>query len=285
MTRKLIFIKEKIRRISGPWKGISKHHVGPHAAQAAFFFVLSLMPLLLLLMTMIRFIPVTQEDMMFGVEQIFPSTMIDLIESIITQAHAQSNTVIPVTIIIAMWSAAKGVLAVISGLNDIYHGTETRNFLYLRIRAILYTLIFLIAIILSLVVFVFGNSIRFFVHEHLPFLGQAVDFIVRIRMVFIFITLITFWTLVYKFLPDRKKEAKMSIKHELPGAVFTAGGWLMLSFVFSIYLDVFTGFSTMHGSLTTIILLLLWLYLCMYTILLGGEINMVLDEYLRRKKS
>ena len=285
MIRKLRLAKAKINKKNAPWKGISEHHVGPHAAQAAFFFVLSLMPLLLLLMTMIRFIPVTQEDMMFGVEQIFPSTMIDLIESIITQAHAQSNTVIPVTIVIAMWSAAKGVLAVISGLNDIYHGTETRNFLYLRIRAMLYTLIFLVAILLSLVVFVFGNSIRSFVHEYLPFLGQAVDFIVRIRMVFIFITLITFWTLVYKFLPDRKKEAKMSIKHELPGAVFTAGGWLMLSFVFSIYLDVFTGFSTMHGSLTTIILLLLWLYLCMYTILLGGEINMVLDEYLRRKKS
>ena len=53
----------------------------------------------------------------------------------------------------------------------------------------------------------------------------------------------------------------------------------MISFVFSIYLDVFTGFSTMYGSLTTIILILLWFYMCMYVILLGGEINALLETY------
>ena len=69
------------------------------------------------------------------------------------------------------------------------------------------------------------------------------------------------------------------MKKQLPGAVFTACGWQLISFVFSIYLDVFTGFSTMYGSLTTIILILLWFYMCMYVILLGGEINALLERY------
>ena len=68
------------------------------------------------------------------------------------------------------------------------------------------------------------------------------------------------------------------MKRQLPGAVFTACGWLLISLVFSMYLDIFTGFSTMYGSLTMIILIMLWLYMCMYVILLGGEVNALLER-------
>ena len=75
------------------------------------------------------------------------------------------------------------------------------------------------------------------------------------------------------------------MKQQLPGAVFTACGWLLMSFVFSVYLDIFTGFTDMYGSLTTIILIMLWLYFCMYVILLGGELNALLEGYGRRWES
>ena len=163
-----------------------------------------------------------------------------------------------------------------------YDNTETRNYLYLRLRASFYTVIFILAIILSLVLSVFGNRISLMMYEHVPFLSKVVDFIIRIRTVVSLVVLTIFWDLVYKFLPNRKNRGKTTLRKQLPGALFTASGWLLFSFFFSVYLDVFTGFSSMYGSLTTIILIMLWLYVCMYIILLGGEVNAML-EGLQRK--
>lgn len=258
---------------------VNSHHTGAYAAQAAYFFVLSLIPIFLLLLTMVQFTPVTMNDVMEAVLQVFPQSVAPLIRSIVIQVYTQSGTVIPVTILVALWSAGKGVLSVTSGLNCIYAKTETRNYFYLRIRASFYTVLFLLAIMLSLILSVFGNSISVMLYEHVPFLSKVVDFIIRIRTFVTLVVLTIFWDLVYKFLPNRKNRAKTTLRRQLPGAVFTACGWLLISFIFSVYLDIFTGFTNMYGSLTTIILILLWLYVCMYIILLGGEVNALLERF------
>ena len=77
---------------------------------------------------------------------------------------------------------------------------------------------------------------------------------------------------MYKFLPNRKDW----LRKQIPGALFSAIGWQVVSWIFSMYLDIFEGFSDMYGSLTTIVLIMLWLYFCMYCILLGAEVNIVL---------
>ncbi len=260
-------------------KTVGSHHTGAYAAQAAYFFVLSLIPIFLLLLTMVQFTPVTMVDVLQAVLQVFPESVAPLIRSILVQVYTQSSGMIPLTIIIALWSAGKGVLSVTSGLNCIYANTETRNYLYLRLRASVYTVIFLLAIMLSLVLSVFGNSISALLYEHLPFLSKVVDFIIRIRTLVTLVVLTVFWDLVYKFLPNRSNRAKTTLRRQLPGALFTSCGWLLISFVFSIYLDIFTGFSSMYGSMTTIILVMLWLYGCMYIILLGGELNALLEGF------
>ncbi|MCU6746522.1 MULTISPECIES: YihY/virulence factor BrkB family protein [Lachnospiraceae] len=261
---------------------IGSHHTGAYAAQAAYFFVLSLIPIIILLLTLVQFTSVPMEDVMGAVLQVFPTSVEGLIRSIVLEVYTRSGSIIPFTIIVALWSAGKGVLSVTSGLNCIYDNTETRNYLYLRIRASFYTVIFILAIILSLVLSVFGNRISLMMYEHVPFLSKVVDFIIRIRTVVSLVVLTIFWDLVYKFLPNRKNRGKTTLRKQLPGALFTASGWLLFSFFFSVYLDVFTGFSSMYGSLTTIILIMLWLYVCMYIILLGGEVNAML-EGLQRK--
>ena len=98
------------------------------------------------------------------------------------------------------------------------------------------------------------------------------------------VVLTLFWDMVYKYLPNRTNLSKTTMKQQLPGAVFTSCGWLLISFIFSVYLDIFTGFSSMYGSLTTIILIMLWLYVCMYVILLGGELNALLEGLEERRE-
>lgn len=276
-------IKKVVGKIYRLTSIVGSHHTGAYAAQSAYFFVLSLIPIILLLLTMVQFTPVTQTDVMEAVMQIFPKTVEGTIASIVGQVYAQSGSIIPVTILVAVWSAGKGVLSVTSGLNCIYDNTETRNYLYLRFRASVYTVIFILAIALSLTLSVFGNSISLIVYKHVPFLTTVMDFIIKIRTLVTLVVLTLFWDLVYKFLPNRTNLSKTTMKQQLPGAIFTSCGWLLISFVFSVYLDVFTGFSTMYGSLTTIILIMLWLYGCMYVILLGGEVNALLEGYGTRR--
>ncbi len=276
-------VKSITRKINRLASILGSHHTGAYAAQAAYFFVLSLIPIILLLLTMVQFTPVTRQDVMAAVTQVFPTSVEGLISSIVDQVYRQSSTIIPVTIIVALWSAGKGVLAMTSGMNLIYENTETRNYFYLRLRASFYTVIFILAIVLSLSLSVFGNSISIIVYKHVPVLTTIMDFLIRIRTLLTLVVLTLFWDMVYKYLPNRTNLSKTTMKQQLPGAVFTSCGWLLISFIFSVYLDIFTGFSSMYGSLTTIILIMLWLYVCMYVILLGGELNALL-EGLEEKK-
>lgn len=278
-------VKKFRTKISRLMAGVTIHHTGAYAAQAAYFFVLSLIPIILLLLTMVQFTPVTRLDVIGAVTQIFPSTVEGLISSVVDQVYQQSGSVIPITIIVALWSAGKGVLSMTSGLNLIYDNTETRNYIYLRIRASFYTVIFILAIVLSLTLSVFGNSISLLVYAHIPVLTGIMKFIIGIRTLLTLAVLTLFWALVYKYLPNRINRSKTTMWQQLPGAVFTSCGWLLISFVFSIYLDIFTGFSSMYGSLTTIILIMLWLYVCMYAILLGGELNVFLEGLRQKEKN
>ncbi len=278
-------MKEKFNRIKGyafrVMDVVSSHHTGAYAAQAAYFFVLSMIPIILLLLTMVQFTSLTKDYIMNAVLQAFPTTVEGLIESIVDQVYSQSGTIIPITVLVALWSAGRGVLSITNGLNCVYESRETRNYVYLRIRASLYTVIFLVAIILSLVLSVFGNRIAIMLNQHFPVLVRLIDTVIRSRTLITLCILTLFWDTVYKYLPNRKNIGKTTMKKQLPGAIFTACAWQVISFIFSIYLDIFTGFTTMYGSLTMIILIMLWLYMCMYVILLGGEVNALLQRAIK----
>lgn len=275
---------EKLRRIflkvSQIPDQVSKVHVGAYAAQAAYFLMLCMIPIILLLLTLVQFTPVTKADVMTAVIKVFPSSVDSMITSIVNQVYNQSTGIIPITLIVALWSAGKGVLSITTGLNSIYGCPETRNYFFLRIRATLYTVMFAVVILLLLVLSVFGNSLNLFILEHLPFMSRTADWLIEARTFISPAVLVVFCLLIYKFLPNRRDR----LIKQLPGAAFAALGWMVVSWIFSIYLDIFKGFSSMYGSLTTIVLIMLWMYFCMYCILLGGEMNVLLAGKIFEKK-
>ena len=273
-------IKDIYQKIMNITADIAADTVGAYAAQSAYFFMLCLIPIILLLITMVQYTPVTKADVMTAVIQVFPASVENLITSIVNQVYNQSMGIIPVTIIVAMWSAGKGVLAMASGLNCIYSCRETRNYIVLRIRSTVYTLLFIVVIILLLVLSVFGNTLNLFIARHIPFLKRIADWLIETRAVITPTVLVIFSLMLYKFLPNRRGR----FRDQLPGAMFAAVGWMVISWVFSIYLDVFKGFSSMYGSLTTIVLIMLWMYFCMYCILLGGEMNVLMEGKIFEKK-
>lgn len=268
-------MREILKKIKNITDKIAKDHISAYAAQSAFFIMLSLVPILLLLMTMVKFTPITQADIMAAAYELFPKTVSSTIISIVNEVYSQTGTAISVSLLVALWSAGKGVLAISNGLNTIRGQVETRNYIFLRLRAAIYTVLFLLAIILSLVFLGFGNSISMLVNQYVPVFQYVMDFIIETRTIIMILVLIIFSLSIYMFLPNKRRR----LRSQFPGAIFTAFGWTFASFIFSVYMDIFKGFSNMYGSLTTIVIIMLWLYFCMYVMLLGGEINDLLEQW------
>ncbi len=268
-------MREIFKKIKNITDKIAEDHISAYAAQSAFFIMLSLVPILLLLMTLVRFTPITQADIMTAAYELFPKTVSSTIISIVNEVYSQTGTAISVSLLVALWSAGKGVLAISNGLNTIRGQIETRNYIFLRLRAAIYTVLFLLAIILSLVFLGFGNSISMLVNKYIPVFQYVMDFIIETRTIIMILVLIVFSLSIYMFLPNKRRR----LRSQFPGAIFTAFGWTLASFIFSVYMDIFKGFSNMYGSLTTIVIIMLWLYFCMYVMLLGGEMNDLLEQW------
>lgn len=259
------------------FQDMEKSHLKAYAAEAAFFLVLSLVPAILLLLTLIKYTPVTEADVMVAVLEVFPSDINILVGYIVEEVYSKSTSVIPFTALVAVWSASRGVLSIGNGLNWIYGVEKERNYIYTRVRATLYTLIFVLAIVLSLVVLVFGNAIAVFIAQYVPVVEHVIHLIIEVRVLVSLGVLTAVFMMAYRWLP-MGTYAGNNLRNQFPGALFTAVGWLGCSLAFSVYVDIFDGFTNMYGSLTTIVLIMLWLYFCMYFLLIGARINVYIEE-------
>lgn len=142
-------IRKLIQMVRGFTRKMNEDHVSAYAAQAAYFVILSFIPCLLLLMTSVQYTPLTKEQVADVLVRAVPENFEGLISNIVNEVYAKSLAVVPITAILAMWSGGKGIQSLTNGLNCVYEVKETRNYLATRFRSILYTLIFLSAIILT----------------------------------------------------------------------------------------------------------------------------------------
>lgn len=246
------------------------------SAQAAFFIIISFFPFIMLLLSIIHHFPVQERTNMLKVfMQIFPTAISSLIAKVIMEANSTTSTgtLISITAITALWTAGKGFLAIMKGLNSVYEIKETRKYLYLRIMSTIYTLVFAIMLIASMILLVFGNRLYLWIEQKLPVLQNLALLIISLRTIVGLITLLIFFLLVYVAIPNRKTR----LMNELPGAFLCAGGWMGFSYAFSYYID-HSNYSSMYGSLTTIVLFMLWMYFCMYILFIGAEINLMFEN-------
>lgn len=265
------------KRIRGFMDRLDEKHVSAYAAKTAYFIMLSFIPCLMLLFTMIQFTSLSKADVMTLFVKIFPDTIDALVISIIDEIYGKSITTISVSVLVVLWSAGKGITAIIQGLNSVFDVEETRNYLMLRIYGAFYTVLMILMILVLLVLIVFGNKIQGIILENVPMLHNVTDTILRGRYLISLPLLMFIFAVIYHFMPNRKG----TFKQQLPGAVFAAISWSLFSFFFSLYVDYFSNMTNMYGSLTTLIVVMLWLYICMYLMLIGAVINSI---YMEKKR-
>lgn len=247
------------------------------AAQAAFFIFIAFFPFAMVILSLIKFFPIFNSEGLLEIDFSFISpTVSELIKSIIIEAGERgSGALISVTSVAALWASSKGVIGIINGLNSVYKTTEKRSYIRLRLTALLYTLVFLIILVLTLGLLVFGNSLFNFVIELVPPLGDISFFVDVSRWLLGMLLLVLFFMFLYTVIPERKTR----MRNELPGAVISAVGWMGFSALYSFYIDNIANYSSIYGSLTAIVLLMLWLYFCMVILFFGAEVNDILRTH------
>lgn len=262
-------ISEIYLLVKGFLNQLKKDSISAFAAQAAFFLILSIAPFSSLLLTLIHFLPITEATVMDALLTVVPTPLEPMISTVIGELFNQSNgTVISISALVAIWSAGKAIMAIIRGLNSVYHVPEKRNYILLRLISALYTIILISAFSITMVLMVLGNFLHSFFAKNIPFLAEIISFFIENKILLTIGFLIVLFFFIYRLVPSESTKL-----FTLPGAVFSSVAWVLFSYLFSIYIDNFTRYSYTYGSISAIGLVMLWIYICMYIVFIGAEIN------------
>ena len=247
---------------------LSRDNINAFASGTAFFFFLSLVPTLVIICFLLPYTPLTEGDLITAIADVVPGFLETITVSLVKQIYARSVSTLPIAILILIWSSGKGMLALMRGLNVVNGVTESRNYFLLRLEASFYMVITVAAIIISLGVSVFGEILLRAIMRAVPQAVEMMAFLMHFRFLFVWGILTFVFTITYTYVPNKK----LKMSYQIPGAVFSAIGWNVFSFFFSIYIDNFNGMS-LYGSLSTIVMMMFWLYFCLYIFLIGANLN------------
>lgn len=248
---------------------ITSLHIGVYASHTSFFMVLSLFPMLVLLMSLLRYTGIAVDTLTDILEGVIPGALMGSAKRLILNTYqSTTGTVLSLSALTALWSASRGIHGLVIGLNAVYRVPENRGYFYTRFVSVVYTFLFLVVLLLTLLLNIFGNTLlRLF---PVGFLFRIID----LRSILLLLVQTALFTAVFMVLPNRKNK----FRHSLPGAVFASLGWLIFTKLYSVYVERFAGLSNVYGSVYAVALSMLWLYFCISILFYGGALNRLLME-------
>ena len=264
---------EKIKKIISV---IMEDNIGLYAAQASFFLVISVIPFMMFVFTVVApFIEIDPQSIINTVSSFAPAPVSELISNVISELTVRSASVpiISVTAVSSLWLASRGIMALHAGLNHI-NETQRHGYIYVRLISVLYVVAFIATLVLTLIFIGFGGKLEEFLIYRSVRLSHIVHLLLKGKSIIFFVYLTFIFALIYKFLPEERP----TFKSVLPGAAFAAACWLGFSFFYSLYIDNFSNYTLVYGSLAAVVLLMLWLYFCMNIFLCGALLNKLIKN-------
>jgi membrane protein len=243
------------------------------SAQLSYFFILSLFPFLIFLITLLGYLPISQEDVLNTIKEFAPGDSMQIIGDTLEQILNEKNgKLLSFGIIATLWSASNGINAIVRAFNKAYDVNESRSFFVARGMAILLTIAMVFVIIIALLLPVFGREIGVFIFSNFGFSHEFLTVWNTLRFLVSGIILFIVFTALYFVAPNKR----LHIKDGLPGAFAATIGWIVVSLAFSYYVGNFANYSATYGSIGGVIVLMVWFYLSGMIIILGGELNAML---------
>lgn len=261
---------EKLKKLAAY---LGRQQVPLYAANASFFLVLSVFPVLVVLLALMRYTGLQVETFTDLVGQVVPGALMPMVNRLVLSAYVNSTgTVLSVSAVAALWSASRGMYSFIMGLNAIYDVKENRGYIRTRLMSVGYTFAFLVVLVLTLVLHVFGADLLDML-EHLPipeFLLSLLD----LRVFLLLILQTALFCAMFMVLPNDRNR----LGESLPGALLASIGWQVFTNLYSVYSQKFTAYASIYGSVYVVALGMLWLYFCICIVFYGGVLNKTLRK-------
>ncbi|TMW74080.1 YihY/virulence factor BrkB family protein [Alteribacter natronophilus] len=245
------------------------------AAAQAYYYLLSAVPLMILLLSVLPYLNLDPDAAVAVLQSVMPSETASVFEeTVVDVVSTERGGLLTFGALGTVWTASLAMNAFIQAQNSAYNVTETRSFLKARLVSIVLTVCIIIALIVVLLLPVFGDILISFVSSAaaLPPETEQLMRVLRYVVSVVIITLIL--TALYYFAPNRRNR----ILSVMPGALFATLAWQLVSFGFSYYVSNFGNYAATYGSLGGVIVLMLWFFLTGIILVVGGEMNAILQR-------
>jgi membrane protein len=258
---------------------VQAHDVVGYAARLAYFFLFSICPLLIVLTSLLGMVSGGEQirsELLQYFQTALPRSAYQLVASTLSEiTHQSAPGKLSVGLVFTIASASSGMVAIIQGLNTAYEVREARGWLWRRIVAIELTLAVALLIISALAIFLYGDELGAFIAGNVGFkpLFETAWPFVQWPLVVTFVVLGL--ALIYRFAPNVPRQHWRSA---FPGSAVAFLVWLVASAGLRLYLRFFNTYSTLYGSLGAVMILMLWFYFFGIAVLVGGEVNSVLEQ-------
>jgi membrane protein len=257
-------------------RGIGRDHVTIVAGGVAFFGLLAIIPALAALISLYGLLsdPEQIRTQFVTLRNVVPQEAYEILNKQMENIIASARTAgfgAALGLLLALWGGAKGMKALIEGLNIMYHEEEKRGFVKLNLTALLLTVLGVVGIAVAVglvaVLPALLNSLG---------LGESTKLIVSlVRWPLLLVLFMLGLGVVYRFGPSHHQARWKWLSW---GAVAATALWLAASGLFSLYVANFGSYNKTYGSLGAIVILLMWFYITAYVVLLGAELNTELEE-------
>ena len=246
-------------------------NINSRAAEVGFYLLLSLFPFLLFTISAVVFIPIIYLNKYINIlESLIPSSAFIILNGLIRSVIGNRSIKLLISsFFLAIWSISKAVKSLIRGINRSYGVNENRSFFKVLFISLIFSIMLLLLILISLVLLIGGEKIGIFVFD---LIGLDKYFIyiwniLRYSVGILFV--ISILVILYTYMPN----TKMKVRDSVPGAVLSTFLWIIVTYGYSFYVNNFSNYDVIYGSLGGVIVLITWLYLSSWTILAGSELN------------
>ncbi len=262
------------------WASMSKDDLTGRSAQLAYYFFFALFPSLIAGSAVLGMVATSGKDfssrLISYLATVIPPSAFEIVSDTFNQTtRASTGGKVIVGLLVALWSASVGTSAIQDALNSVYKVKEERPFWKARLEAIALTIVMVILFTAALTVMLCGDIVAGYLDK---ILKAPLFFMILTRLLtwpIAFVIIAVAFALVYYVAPDVKQSKWRWIT---PGATIGILLWLLASTGLRLYLHFFNSYSVTYGSLGAVIVLLTWFYLSGLALMLGAEINMVIED-------
>lgn len=248
------------------------------AATLGFWLTLAVFPAMIFLMAVLPYLPVSRVDqaIMDLLRQTLPESAADMFYGVVAEVTGQERGgVLSFGLVATFWAASAGMYAIMQQLNVTYDVKEGRSFLKARALSLGLSLLFVVLVVGAFSLVVLGGVLQEWLGDRFGFSPVLLDFFAVFRWVMIVLALLLGFALTYYLGPDVEQEFKFITPGSVLGVVLLGAA----SLGFRFYATHFGNYSATYGSIGAVIILMLWLYLAGLAILLGSEVNALLEHY------